>query len=399
MEGEQRLSGRRGPGPGPSGGPRTETQAHPLPAEPPHPQRTREPAVPAHAAQLGAPGPGGPPALRARETAAQTLVPTSGPARARPPRGTVPATERAPWGSALPEAPRRPDPRDAHLRPGSGSSATAAGPPGAGGGLPRGPQAATPGPPPGPGLRAGAAGRCLRQGGPGGRRCGGNRVPGKPRRAAEGPRPAGSEVRGWRSAGPRHGSPGRGRATRRPRAPSSTPRPRLSPKRAASAPRRPRTGAPSEPPAARKCRSPRGHTPALPGPREDHPLGAGQARDAAHAQSVPRHGGWRRRRRSREAAAAAGARGGRPYSRPVPPGSPRPLPEDGPPVTPTDRLAPAGAPCRGPSPRVHPRFICIFGQDAWSSRWRRFPSLVPKISVKAGLDPRHRHAQRFENNH
>lgn len=43
------------------------------------------------------------------------------------------------------------------------------------------------GPQPGPGLRAWAAGRYVRQGGPGGPRCGGKRVPGKPRPAAEGP--------------------------------------------------------------------------------------------------------------------------------------------------------------------------------------------------------------------
>lgn len=45
-----------------------------------------------------------------------------------------------------------------------------------------------------PGLRAGAAGRCVRQGGPGGPRCSGKRVPGKLRPIEEGP------VRGGRPA-------------------------------------------------------------------------------------------------------------------------------------------------------------------------------------------------------
>lgn len=178
-------------------------------------------------------------------------------------------------------------------------------------GLPRCPQAATPGPPPGPGLRAGAAGRCLRQGGPGGPRCGGKRVPGKPRPAAEEPRLARSEVRGRRSARPRHGAVGRVRETRRPRAPRrGSPGARFPLRAPASASRKGR----KSPASARRSEdsgSPR-RPEVLPsaGPHP-HPRTSGLTRlkGSTHAQSAPRRGGWRRRAWESAVVAAGAARG------------------------------------------------------------------------------------------
>lgn len=109
-----------------------------------------------------------------------------------------------------------------------------------GSGLARGPGAATPGPPPGPGLRAGAAGRCVRQGGPGGPRCGGKLVPGKPRPAAEGPR-ARSQVRGRRSPRPaRSRIPAGGRSSGDSPGPATALGFESEPAVTPSAPRRPR---------------------------------------------------------------------------------------------------------------------------------------------------------------
>lgn len=107
---------------------------------------------------------------------------------------------------------------------------------------------------PGPGLRAGAAGRCVRQSGPGGPRCGGKLVPGKPRPAAEGPR-AGSQVS---PAGPEQGGLAGTRHSARFRI------------RARSVPRRPREGAPARSLSVRaRGAAPRGRTrgPAAPEPR------------------------------------------------------------------------------------------------------------------------------------
>lgn len=85
-------------------------------------------------------------------------------------------------------------------------------------------EAATPGPPPGPGLRAGAAGRCLRWGGPGGPRCARKRVPGKPRPAAEGPARDGGAACGVGGrlclAGLQPGAVKPGRGRRRPAPPA-----------------------------------------------------------------------------------------------------------------------------------------------------------------------------------
>lgn len=132
----------------------------------------------------------------------------------------------------------------------------------------------------------------LRQGGPGGPRCGGKRVPGKPRRAAQGPPRGGGAARGAVVGGRRAAPPGAGRRACGGRAGAGGGRTRLSLGRVP--PGRPSRRARAEPRENGEGAKPLcycGNAGELPGPRPD---GAALGRPEPQvlrfrAQAFPRH--------------------------------------------------------------------------------------------------------------
>lgn len=184
------VSGRRGRAPAGEG----DVPGDLNPARRPGPRLSRvssgaaPPAPPAGPPLRTGPGPLLP---RSRAAAASALV-TESPAVRRAPLETE-TTRKSHLGAAVvPERRARAAtgrsqaaaaaraPREAHLR-----GQARGGVLGAARGAPGSRRAAATGPQPSPGLRAGAAGRCLRQGGPGGPRCSRKCALGKPSPAEE----------------------------------------------------------------------------------------------------------------------------------------------------------------------------------------------------------------------